>query len=135
MSLSRNLALAAALALGAALPGRLAAQTTAEPAGPDTVVYTPERGKVTFTHAAHAKASECKSCHHESRPEKPLTEARQKCGACHTEPATDPMKTGLRAAFHNTVERSGTCFDCHKKQLEAGKTVPSACRDCHKREE
>lgn len=129
-------ALGLVLVAGAMLPTKLAAQAPAkEPAGPDTVVFTPTRGKVTFTHGAHSKAFECSSCHHESRPEKPLTSPKQKCGDCHTEPATAPMKTGLKAAFHDTVNKEGTCFTCHKKQAEAGKETPSACMDCHKKEQ
>ncbi len=133
MSVSRTLMLVALSVAAVAVPRAVAAQAVAEPSGPDSVVYAPARGKVTFTHAAHAKAFECKSCHHESRAEKPLTSAKQKCGDCHAEPAAAPMKTGLKAAFHDVVHRQGTCFDCHKKEAESGKDTPQACGDCHKR--
>jgi hypothetical protein len=43
------------------------------------------------------------------------------------------MTTTLRLAFHNTAERSGLCFDCHKKEAAAGKDAPVGCLDCHKR--
>ncbi len=66
MKVLRQLALAAVLAAGAALPGKVAAQA-AQKAGPDTVVFTPSRGKVVFLHGKHAKAYECSSCHHASR--------------------------------------------------------------------
>lgn len=123
------------LLAGVAVPRHLAAQVqSTEPAGPDTVVFTPSRGTVTFTHKKHAELSECVSCHHESRPEKPLASPRQKCSGCHTNPATEPMKTSLRAAFHDTVAKEGTCYSCHNKEAAAGKTVPQACADCHKRE-
>lgn len=133
MRMIRYAALGLVLVAGAVLPGKVAAQTP-EPQGPDTVVFNASRGKVTFAHGAHAKANDCGNCHHASKPEKASTSARQKCGDCHTTPATEPMKTTLKAAFHNTAAGEGTCFDCHKKQAAAGKTVPSACGDCHKRE-
>lgn len=131
MRVFRDLAFAATLAASALLPGKAAAQQAAEPVGPDTVVFTPSRGKVTFLHAKHAKAFECGSCHHESRAEKPLTSSKQKCSTCHTSEATAPMKTTIRFAMHNTVTREGTCLTCHKKQNDAGKSAPVGCMDCH----
>ncbi len=127
----RDLAFAAVLAASALLPGKAAAQQAAEPVGPDTVVYTPSRGKVTFLHGKHSKAFECSSCHHESKAEKPLTKPREKCEDCHTAEPTPPMKTSLKLAFHNTVTREGTCLTCHKKQNDAGKSAPVGCMDCH----
>ena len=134
MGILRNAVLGVVLSAGCLLPGKVAAQAP-EPAGPDTVVFAPIRGKVTFTHGAHAKANECGSCHHASRPEKPMTSPRQKCDGCHTEPATVPMKTDRRFAYHDTEARQGTCFNCHAKAADAGKQVPVACGDCHKRDE
>lgn len=127
----------AALALVAALtvPGRASAQEqAAEPTGPDTVVFTAKRGPVTFTHGKHAKAAECVACHHESKAEKPLESKYQKCSACHTETPAAPMKTDAKNAMHNTVAKEGVCYSCHTKEAAAGKTVPSKCTDCHKRE-
>lgn len=122
-----------ALALGTALvPARLAAQAT-ELTGPDTVVFNTSRGTVTFLHAKHAEASECSSCHHESRPEKPLETERQKCRDCHTEEPVAPMATSLRNAMHDTEAREGTCFTCHKAEAAKGVTVPTRCADCHVR--
>jgi len=131
MKLLRVAALGVVLVGGALIPGTLSAQ---ESTGPDTVVYTPRRGTVTFTHGKHAKAAECVSCHHESKPEKPLAAERQKCSECHTTPPVEPMVTSLRMAFHDTAKEEGTCFNCHKKEAAAGKTVPATCEDCHKRE-
>lgn len=129
----RILALAAALC-GAAVVSVPAQQTTPpDSTGPETVRYTPSRGTVTFSHAKHAKAAECVSCHHESRTERPNTKPRQACGDCHVAEPVAPMTTTLRLAFHNTAARSGVCFDCHKKEVEAGKDVPVGCLDCHKR--
>ncbi len=130
MKVIRQLAFAAVLAAGAALPGKVAAQA-AQKAGPDTVVFTPSRGKVVFLHAKHAKAYDCSSCHHASRAEKPLTSPQQKCSDCHTSEAVAPMKTTLRFAVHNTVTREGTCLTCHKKEADAGKSAPVGCMDCH----
>jgi hypothetical protein len=131
MKMLRVAALGAALFGGALIPGQVAAQ---EETGPDTVVYTPRRGTVTFTHGKHAAAGECVACHHESKPEAPLASPQQKCGACHTTPATAPVTTSGRAAFHDTANRKGLCFDCHTKEAAAGKTAPTECDACHKRE-
>jgi hypothetical protein len=121
------------LALAAALldPGALAAQ---EPTGPDTVIYTARRGTITFTHRKHGELAECASCHHESKAEKPYETEYQKCNACHTDPPTAPVTTSLKDAFHDTVGRSGICYDCHKTEAAAGKAAPVACADCHKRD-
>lgn len=126
----------AALALVAALvlTGRASAQEAAEPTGPDTVVYNAKRGPVTFTHGKHSKAAECVSCHHESKAEKPLESKYQKCSACHTETPTAPVTTDAKKAMHDTVGKTGVCYDCHTKEAAAGKTVPGKCADCHKRE-
>lgn len=130
MKILRVAALGAVL-LGAALvPSQVAAQ---ENKGPDTVTFTPRRGTVTFTHGKHAAAMECVTCHHESKPEKPLASPQQKCGECHTTPVQEPMTTSLRAAFHDTANRKGLCFDCHTKETAAGKTAPTECDACHKR--
>jgi hypothetical protein len=122
------------LALAAALmgPGQLAAQVA--PTGPDTVVYEARRGNVTFTHRKHAELAECSSCHHASKEEKPLEYEYQKCSACHLEPAQAPVTTNLRAAFHDTVNRTGVCYDCHKTEAAAGKSVPVQCAECHRRD-
>lgn len=126
----RIAALALVLAGGLSVPCVASAQDASK--GPDTVVFTPKRGNVTFTHAKHAQASECKACHHESKPEKPATAENAKCSSCHTTPATEPMKTTLRLAMHNTAEQAGTCYNCHKAEAEKGKKVPAECNDCHK---
>ncbi len=129
----RVLTLATALCIAAAFSKQLPAQQPAPIApGPETVTYTPKFGTVTFTHAKHAKASECTACHHESRPEHPYTAPQQKCGTCHVAEPVAPMVTNLRNAFHHTAAKTGVCFDCHNKEAAAGKTVPATCTDCHK---
>lgn len=130
----RIVAMALTAVVVAALPSRAQAQEVRE-TGPDTVVFTPERGKVTFAHGRHAKDFECKSCHHESKTEKPLEKENQKCTSCHTDEAAPPMKTTRRMAMHDTEAREGTCYNCHTKKAAEGKTVPERCSDCHKREE
>lgn len=102
-------------------------------ASPDTIVFVAPRGTVIFTHGKHAELAECRSCHHESKPEKPSDDDYLKCSACHTTPAVDPMRTSLRNAYHDTVKRTGVCYDCHKEAAAAGKTVPTGCAECHKR--
>ena len=130
----RILTLAAALCAALVVPLQLSAQqAVADSSGPDTVRYTPSRGTVTFTHATHAKAMECTTCHHESRPERPSTKPRQACGDCHLADPAPPVTTTLKLAFHNTASRTGLCYDCHKKEVAAGKDAPTACTDCHKR--
>jgi len=126
--------LSAALAAGALLPGRVAAQAAGEPAGPDTVVFNASRGKVTFTHGKHSKANECASCHHASKAEKPLTAAKEKCADCHSAEPAAPMKTSLKEAFHDTGTGEGTCLSCHAKKADTNTNVPSACGDCHKKD-
>lgn len=118
----------------AAIPVRTSAQqAVADSSGPDTVRYAPSRGTVVFTHAKHAKSAECSACHHESRSERPYTKLRQACGDCHLAEPAAPVTTSLKNAFHNTATRTGTCYDCHKKEVAAGKNAPTACSDCHKR--
>ena len=135
MNMLRVLPFALLLLGGTLLPGRLSAQVQAgEDMGPDTVVFTPERGNVIFTHRKHADLAECEACHHESKAEKPLESPRQKCSTCHTNPPTAPMKTDRGMSMHDTDNEAGICFDCHLKEEEAGKKVPVRCSSCHKKE-
>jgi hypothetical protein len=112
----------------------VAGQERQQQAGPDTVVLESRRGKVTLTHKKHAEQTQCSSCHHESKPEKPLAKPQQKCGECHTTQPAEPMKTSLRTAFHDTANNQGTCITCHIKAAETGKAAPVECSGCHKRE-
>jgi hypothetical protein len=106
---------------------------------PDVVVLKGNpMGGVKFNHTAHVKLAEdkCETCHHPSKPEKPLQTAHQKCQGCHTKTATAPMKTNTRGAFHDALAKKGTCIDCHLKSAATSTTVPKAskCTDCHKKE-
>ena len=108
------------------------------PKEPETAVLTGSPlGPVTFAHKAHTKdrgAAKCETCHHPSKPEKPMKSAQQKCTDCHTKVATPPMKTKTQAAFHDPMAKKGTCVDCHVQAAAKGnKKVPAKCADCHKK--
>jgi len=89
-------------------------------------------GAVTFDHERHASqpGTACATCHHPSRPHKPLASENQACRDCHTVPAAPPMTTSLQAAFHDPKAAAGTCIDCHKKK---GGPAPLKCLECHKK--
>ena len=95
-------------------------------------------GGVKFDHKAHSVTNKikCETCHHASKPEKPLTSPQQACTDCHTKTATPPMKTKLQAAFHNPTAQAGLCIDCHKEEIAKGKKAPAPgkCAECHKKE-
>lgn len=93
-------------------------------------------GGVKFDHPAHAKLADnkCETCHHASKPEKPMKAKHQACQDCHTKAVTAPMKTAARAAFHDATAKSGTCINCHATQAKAGKKAPTKCNECHKKE-
>ena len=111
----------------------------ADKQAPDTVVLKgAPMGGVKFPHKAHAvdQKLKCDTCHHASKPEKPLTSAQQACTDCHTKTAEPPMKTKLQAAFHNPTAQAGLCIDCHKAEIAKGKKAPAPgkCAECHKKE-
>ena len=106
------------------------------PKAPDTLAMPAANGDVTLSHKAHTASygAKCDSCHHASKPDKPLKTAHQKCGDCHTKAVTAPMKTKLQAAFHDPMAKKGTCIDCHVQAAAKGNTkVPGKCKDCHKK--
>lgn len=116
-----------------------------KPAAPSAQKSTPKdvvvlvgspMGGVRFEHKKHVglASNKCETCHHPSRPQKPLTAPQQTCTSCHTKVATPPMKTKLQAAFHNPTAQAGTCINCHKTQAAKSKKVPVKCADCHKKE-
>ncbi len=131
----------AAIPTAIARPAAATEETTAVKlptrAKPEGRVSLPAKlGAVTFDHAKHADEMKvaCTRCHHPSRQEKPLLAEQQSCRQCHTTPATEPVKTGLQAAFHNPRATSGTCIDCHRDAVAAGKAAPLKCTDCHKKQ-
>ena len=120
-------AVALALLIGPAVAN---AQT-----GPTTVVLKGNpMGGVKFDHAKHQKlvGDKCDTCHHASKPEKPMKAKQEKCQTCHTKEATAPMKTTAKMAFHDGMATKGTCVDCHLKLAKG--PAKSKCADCHKKE-
>jgi hypothetical protein len=110
-----------------AAPARTAAE---RPRG--KITLPAKLGAVTFDHENHAGklAIACTTCHHPSRPQKPLASENQACRDCHTMPAAPPVKTSLQAAFHDPKGATGTCIDCHKQK---GGSAPAKCLECHKK--
>ena len=126
-----------ALVVVAFLLAGVSAVFAADKTAPDSVVLTGSpMGGVKFPHKAHAvdQKIKCDTCHHASKPEKPLTSPHQACTDCHTKTATAPMKTKLQACFHNPTAQAGLCIDCHKAEDAKGKKAPVKCMDCHKKE-
>jgi hypothetical protein len=89
-------------------------------------------GAVKFDHAKHIEGKiECQTCHHASKPEKPMKAEHEACTDCHTKVAQAPMKTKLQAAFHDPMAKKGLCIDCHVKKAAEGVKTPAKCTDCH----
>ncbi len=116
-------------------PGQAKPANVAETKAPPPAATPPAKplvladsplGPVTFDHSKHKL--ECKTCHHESRPQKPATAPQQACRDCHTKPAQPGMTTARQAAFHNPTATAGTCIDCHKQK---GGNAPTTCKQCH----
>ncbi len=107
------------------------------PSPPEVIVLDDAAlGAVTFQHKLHEERAggRCEACHHASRPERPEARLYQACRDCHTKQPGPGMKTSRQAAFHNPSAQSGTCADCHRTQIAAGKKPPQKCFDCHKRQ-
>ncbi len=103
------------------------------PAGPVILKGAP-MGAVKFDHSVHVKvAGKCVTCHHASKPAKPLTSPQEACTDCHTRPPTPPVTTNLQGAFHNPTATAGLCIDCHKNQNVGGKATPVKCMECHQK--
>jgi hypothetical protein len=101
----------------------LAAQA---PTGPVTLPAA--MGNVTFEHSKHAGAP-CETCHHASKPAKPLKSPQQACSDCHTKAGSPEVPTKLPAPFHNPTAKTGLCIDCHVKNAKG----PTKCAECHKK--
>jgi outer membrane biosynthesis protein TonB len=114
-------------------PPTTQAEKPAAPQRPKDKITLPAKlGAVTFDHENHTgkRGIACTSCHHPSRPQKPLASENQACRDCHTMPAAPPLKTSLQAAFHDPKGATGTCIDCHKQR---GGAAPVKCLECHKK--
>ena len=119
-----------ALIMGVALvAGPVLAQTPPT----TTVLKGNPMGGVNFDHAKHGKlvGDKCDTCHHASKPEKPMKAKAEKCQTCHTKTVEAPLKTNAKAAFHDAMAKKGTCIDCHVKEAAAGKKAPLKCNECH----
>lgn len=114
-----------------------AALSFAQEKAPGTVLLKGNpMGAVKFDHMAHMKAAggKCATCHHASKPAKPLATPHERCQNCHKTPAVAPVTTKTEFAFHDAMAKSGICINCHKEN--AGKPgVPGVgkCMDCHKK--
>ena len=132
----RLLAVCLCAAAGAAVStAALHAQAARQPAGTLIMTGSPTGG-VKFEHKLHAKdrGITCATCHHASKPEKPLASPEEKCQDCHTKTAPPPMKTKTQAAFHDPMAKKGLCIDCHVQSNANGKKAPTKCGECHKKE-
>jgi cytochrome c peroxidase len=118
--------------------GRPAAPEATSPARPapqrpkGEISLPAKLGVVTFDHERHSSqpGTACATCHHPSRPQKPLASQSQACRDCHTAPPVPPMKTSLQAAFHDPKGATGTCIDCHRTQ---DGRAPLKCLECHRK--
>ena len=88
---------------------------------------------VAFPHGQHAKAFECKTCHHAQADLKAgaATEVKT-CGECHVKPekAETPVCSEMSSKsnpFHIT------CVGCHKEELakKPDTKAPTKCDQCH----
>lgn len=121
---------------------RSAAQSSAPPQKTPSAPGTPGHKEiplngVRFDHHAHAVTRNipCVDCHHVSKPEKPSKVAQENCIDCHTAKPAPPMKTSLRAAFHDAKGTAGLCIDCHRTENTKGLKTPVHCLDCHTKAE
>ncbi len=88
---------------------------------------------VAFPHGEHAKAHECKTCHH-TQPALTATstEKVEACGTCHVAPEkAETPKCSEMSATKNPFHMS--CVACHKEELakKADTKAPTKCDQCH----
>jgi hypothetical protein len=131
VKLAKILALLLGLCILVMITGTMVAQQV--PKAPILLKGAP-MGGVKFDHSTHLKvAPKCETCHHATKPAKPLKTPQEACNDCHTKPATPPVTTNLQNAFHNPTATAGLCIDCHKKENTGGKAAPVKCADCHQK--
>ncbi len=134
----KKLSVVAIIVAAAFLAGSTSALAQAVKQPTTVILKGNPTGGVKFDHAAHVKVvgDKCVTCHHPSKPEKPMKAAQERCQNCHEKTATAPMKTNARAAFHDAMAKKGICVDCHIKEKAAGKKSPLSppCTTCHKKE-
>ena len=88
---------------------------------------------VAFPHGEHAKAHECKTCHH-TQPALTATstEKVEACGTCHVAPEkAETPKCSEMSATKNPFHMS--CVACHKEELakKPDTKAPTKCDQCH----
>lgn len=92
-----------------------------------------KRKAVEFPHGTHAKAFECKTCHHTQEAlTATSTEAVKACGSCHNTPEkAETPKCSEMSASKNHFHIN--CINCHKETVakDATKKAPTKCDDCH----
>jgi len=108
----------------------IAEEGTAE-TGPAEKVFPASKGDVTFPHKKHSDPAEadgfavtCETCHHNVKDGgKPQSCTSEGCHSKTSEP-------NVRNAFHQLCYKG-----CHKtKKAEEGKSPPTTCSACHKKE-
>jgi len=108
-------------------------------AAPDTIAMKAPDGQkmtkpvVNFPHKKHVDGGlDCLVCHHKSKSK----DAVKGCSSegCHVDASKGAKKDpkGFYSAFHSKKSQS-SCLACHKKEKKAGKAVPVACKECHKK--
>ncbi len=88
---------------------------------------------VEFPHGIHAKAHECKTCHH-TQPTLSLTSTDkvEACGTCHVTPEkAETPKCSEMSLTKNPFHM--LCVKCHKEELakKADTKAPTKCEQCH----
>jgi hypothetical protein len=88
---------------------------------------------VQFPHGQHAKALECKTCHHTQADLKAgdATEVKT-CGECHVTPEkAETPKCSEMGTKTNPFHIA--CVGCHKEELakKADTKAPTKCDQCH----
>jgi hypothetical protein len=92
-----------------------------------------KKAAVAFPHGEHAKAFECKTCHH-TQPALTATstEKVEACGTCHVTPEkAETPKCSEMSATKNPFHMS--CVNCHKEELakKPDTKAPTKCDQCH----
>ena len=114
------------LAVFAAAPVLVGAETPQIPADQAVIQFDTKLGVVTFQHQKHADLSftECTTCHHTFKPE--AGETVKPCHECHGKDAADAP--AAKSAFHTR------CTGCHEYTVSQGDPagpLKKKCKLCH----
>lgn len=92
-----------------------------------------KKSAVEFPHGVHAKAYECKTCHHTQEGlTAESTEEVKTCASCHVNPEkAETPACGEMSAKKNPFHI--VCIDCHKTEAanHPDKALPTKCDQCH----